>query len=331
MDVAGALHAVLSRYPAALEPRGALESLGGAGGLSGARLWRFHASGGRFAARLWPLEGPARAGLERIHGWIAEAAVTGIVPIPLPARDGSTVQEHVGRLWELVPWMPGVPEKSESPSAARRASALRALAAFHQSLAHHAIQGLSLGLERRCNELHALAETSARNLARSLAPFRSDPLFDLAMRWLDRAVQCAPATLASMRHAATQSVALQPCLRDLRPDHLLFEGDRLTALVDFGAMDFESVAADLARLLLEWIGPDRTQWGDAIAVYSSHRPLSPFEIVLIDLFARSAAVLGGGRWVRWHFLEGRTFNDPEAVREGLGRCLTRLEDLPEAL
>ena len=48
---------------------------------------------------------------------------------------------------------------------------------------------------------------------------------------------------------------MQPCLRDARPEHFLFVENVLTGLIDFGAMDFETVAGDLARLLGEWL-PD---------------------------------------------------------------------------
>ena len=51
-------------------------------------------------------------------------------------------------------------------------------------------------------------------------------------------------------------IRLQPALRDARPEHFLFEDDRLSGLVDFGAMGVESVAADLARLIGEWFDGD---------------------------------------------------------------------------
>jgi homoserine kinase type II len=119
-------------------------------------------------------------------------------------------------------------------------------------------------------------------------------------------------------------VALQPCLRDARPEHFLFSGDRVTGLVDFGAMAIESVAADLARLLSEWVGPDRSARAEGLAAYTPIRPLDGFELALIDVFEDSAALLGAGRWVRWHFLEGRVFDDPSAVAGGIARGLDRL-------
>jgi homoserine kinase type II len=127
-----------------------------------------------------------------------------------------------------------------------------------------------------------------------------------------------------MRRASARKVALQPCLRDARPEHLLFTGDRVTGLVDFGAMAIESVAADLSRLLGEWVGPDRSARAEGLAAYASVRPLDPIELALIEDFEDSAALLGAGHWVRWHFLEARTFDGPSAVAEGITRGLERL-------
>ncbi|HEV3120405.1 MAG TPA: phosphotransferase, partial [Isosphaeraceae bacterium] len=275
----------------------------------------------------WPQEGPERGKLKQIHGWLADAGRLGFVPVPLAARDGQTVQEHAGRLWEVVPWMPGAPERLIPPAKARLVAAMGGLAAFHNSLAHHQITGPSPGMGRRLRELEELVAGGFQSLEQVLTQRKSDPVCALARRWLRAAPVYAPEMIERLRHVASQPVALQPCLRDLRAEHLLFEGDRLTGLVDFGAMDVESVAADLARLLADWVWQDRTMRAEALAAYAASRRLSESELALIDAFARSAAVLGAGHWVRWHFVEGRKFDDPTAVSQGLTRCIERLEKL----
>ena len=89
-------------------------------------------------------------------------------------------------------------------------------------------------------------------------------------------------------------------------------------------MGLEVVSADLARLMSEWLGPDRLARVEALDAYAAVRPLDEAESSLIDAFESSAAVLGAGHWVRWHFLEGRAFDDPEAVSRGIVRGLERL-------
>jgi Ser/Thr protein kinase RdoA (MazF antagonist) len=148
---------------------------------------------------------------------------------------------------------------------------------------------------------------------------QADPCSDLARSWLGLARRLARPVAGSIRPLVDQRRALIPCLRDARPDHFLFEGDRLTGLVDFGALGNETVSADLSRLLTEWVGPDRFAKTEALDAYARVRPLSDDEAALIAPFERSAALLQGARWVRWHFIDGKTFDDPALVRQGLER------------
>jgi homoserine kinase type II len=87
------------------------------------------------------------------------------------------------------------------------------------------------------------------------------------------------------------------------------------------------VAGDLARLLSEWIGPDPKTRAEALDAYASIRRMRECEWTLIGTFDRSAALLGAGHWVRWRYVEGRTFRDHSAVRNGLERGLARLASL----
>src|SRR5206468_88816 len=112
-------------------------------------------------------------------------------------------------------------------------------------------------------------------LERALDRSAADPRRALARRWLALARRLAPAVAALVRREAGRVVGLQPCLRDARPDHFLFEGERPTGLVDFGAMGRDSVAGDLARLLAEWVGPDPAARAEALASYAAIRPLDP--------------------------------------------------------
>jgi homoserine kinase type II len=155
------------------------------------------------------------------------------------------------------------------------------------------------------------------------------PLRIPSLRWITLARRGLPAVVARLRHEAPLIARLQPVLRDPRPEHFLFEGDRLTGLVDFGAMGVDSPSVDLARLLNEWAGADPFARAEALDAYGAIRPLDSTEAARIEVFAESAAWLGPARWIRWHYLEDRRFDDPDAVRIGLDRTLGRLlERLP---
>lgn len=314
---------ILSRYPAIIRPTSAPEPLGNAGGGSGARLWRFASGRGALVARAWPPDGPGRPELERIHRWLAEAEDLGFVPVPIAATDGRTLHDHAGLLWEVSPWHSGQAVLSRPPPRPQLRAGLTALAAFHQVLARHQLRAPSPGLQARLHELNALTlggfDILERAVDRAPSAFGRAP----ARRWLDLARRAAPRVIPPLRRASAHVVALQPCLRDARPEHLLFNSERVTGIVDFGAMAIESVAADLSRLLTEWVGADRSARADALDAYSAVRPLEEAESGLLKVFEDSADLLGGGHWVRWYFVEGRVFNDPEAVLQGLERGVDR--------
>jgi homoserine kinase type II len=321
---------VLSRYPGPFRPVDEPEYLGGAGGLSGARLWRYRAERGRLVLRGWPPHGPGRAHLEQVHRWLLQAADLGFVPAPITDRAGRTLEESQGGFWELAPWMPGAAEAVRPPAPARVRSAFAAMAALHQRLAAERRPGTSPGLAHRHEAITHLLRGGFDALEQAIrtadAP-EHDETRPLAMRWLGLARAAAPRGLDPLREAAGRTVPLQPCLRDARPEHFLFEGDDVTGLVDFGAMGIDCVAGDLARLMGEWLEGDAAARTEALAAYEQIRPLDADEAALIRAFASSSALLIGEHWIRWHYVERRSFDDPSAVARGVARGLAQLERL----
>jgi Ser/Thr protein kinase RdoA (MazF antagonist) len=324
--MSGPARALFDRYPAATRPTSPVEPLGNAGGLSGARLFRFESGRGRLVARQWPPDGPGRERLRQIHAYLKATRDLGFVPVPLPTLDGSTIVELEGRYWEIAPWMTGEADLSRPPAPGRLRAGFGGLAAFLSRLASERIEGLSPGLAQRAQELERLMFGEFEQLRYRLVRSPSDPATPLARLWLDRAIALAPKVAEATRKAAGRPLPLQPCLRDARPDHFLFDGDRLTGLVDFGAMGRDSVAGDLARLLGEGVGPDRGALKEATDAFMAILPLNQAELRAINPFLLANALLGAGHWARWHFIEGRTFDDPDAVVKGLRRGLERLEE-----
>jgi len=321
------------RYPARLGPTGAIQPLGGGGGLSGSRLWRFASSAGEMVIRAWPERGGGRARVEAIHGWLRAAADLEFLPQPVAALDGRTVQEFGGRCWELAPWLPGSAEMSRPPAVERVRAAFEALAMVHRRLAGNSTLGPSPGLNARRDEVTRLVHGGFDAIERAVAARADDPLARPALHWAGLARRIAPAVLAKVEDVRRWSIPLQPCIRDARPEHFLFQGNVVSGLVDFGAMDVECVAGDLARLLGEWFprpecDPLREE---GLAAYRRERPLSTAEEALIDPFESLASLLIAERWVRWRFLEDRRFDAPQAHAQGIARGLERLQRLAERL
>jgi homoserine kinase type II len=318
------LTAVLALYPAGERPVAPPEALGNAGGGSGATLWRYRSGRGIRVVRAWPIDGPRPQDLERIHGWLRRVSALDFVPVPLEALDGRTFHDRAGRLWELAPWCPGTSDLARPPLAVHRRAGFAGLAAFHQALGEESVIGPSPGLQLRLQEMEFLLRGGFDSWYDLVMQSARDGCQELALSWLDRARRHAPVLREELKRDLVHPIACQPCLRDARPDHFLFQNGRLTGLIDFGAMGIDCVAADLARLLSDWIGTDPQVRNSALDEYAAIHPLGEVEWTLVRTFERSLSLLGAGHWVRWHFVEKRPFHDPQAVRRGLERGLERL-------
>lgn len=321
---------VLGRYAPGDRPIAEPTPLGSAGGLSGSRLWRYAASNGPRVLRSWP-EGTGVARVARVHAWLRSTADLPFVARPIAAMDGSTVIGSDGLCWEVAPWLPGE-ATTGPPAVARVRAAFEGLAALHQRLRRVETRvGPSPGLVARRDELRALMEGGFDLLAACLAARVGDPSALDAAAWLGLARGLAPRVLATTTAASNQSLPLQPCLRDARPEHFLFTADTLTGLVDFGAMDVETPAADLARLVGEWLPPATCAGlrAEGLATYGRVRSITAEELAAAEAFEALADVLIGERWVRWRFLESRRFEDDRATAAGIARGLARIRRLDE--
>ncbi len=121
------------------------------------------------------------------------------------------------------------------------------------------------------------------------------------------------------------SVPLFPVIRDLWHDHILFTGDEVTGIVDFGAMRVDSAACDLSRLLASLLGNDREAWEFARLAYNSIRPLSADEWRLAQVLNETNVILAGVNWLDWICVQGRSFDNYDAIYARLDDLLLRLE------
>jgi homoserine kinase type II len=324
------LKRLLDHYPALLQPVALPEPLGNAGGLSGASLWRFTSGAGALVARAWPIDGPDERALLQIHAWLDELTPLGFIPTPARTRDGRTFVQLEDRLWEVAPWMPGSAVRERPWSGARISAGFTALAAVHNRLGSTSTMGPSPGLARRLGEIEWLVGGGFAEFERAFSDPRHNRFGDLIREWIKLARPVVTAWVPILRRALERPAPLQPCLRDARAEHFLFQNDVVTGLVDFGAMGRDTVAGDLARLLGEAVGADPTARRIAMQAYASIRPLEAAESAAIEAFERANAILGAERWARWVGIEGRVFTDAEAPVRGIRRGIERLVEMIKA-
>jgi homoserine kinase type II len=231
-------------------------------------------------------------------------------------------------LWELTEWLPGRPDYHEHPSPARLQSACAALARLHCAWltgATVAGRGVSPSVGRRLEAVRSWQRLLRSGWEPGFPAGDAHPVHAVARRaWglLPRWVERVRPSLVSI---SGQPWALQPCLCDPWHDNLLFEGDQLTGLVDYGSVKVDHVAVDLARLLGSLAEDDADGWQVGLEAYRVVRPLDRHEEELARALDWTGAVVGVVHWLRWLYLEGRAFADRAKVAARLESLVGRIE------
>lgn len=320
-----------------------MQSLGVSGGFSGAVVWRVAACGNELCLRRWPQVHPSLSGLMAIHGLLQHVAISGfdLVPVPLPTRHGETHFVGEDHLWELTPWMPGEALLSSEPTSERLAAAMIALAQFHQAAESYQFQqqkastAPSPGLIDRLMMLRELQQGELQQLWQATRTAEASDLRELAFELLEGMGRSLDKVVGKLEQVAHVPLPLQWCLRDVRHDQLLFVDEQVSGLLDFGAAAVDSVAGDVARLLGSLVHGHPTNrhpanWQAGLEAYTSVRPLSNQELSAIVAFDQGGLLCSATNWVRWLFVEGRSFPQIHALHDQLVWLRTRLQSLAVA-
>jgi homoserine kinase type II len=319
-----AAEVVRSRFPFVVG-RTPLVPLGNRGGFSGARLWRVDSPAGRFCLRAWPPH-ETLDGIQYRHRLMRCARHQGLpfVPAVFDGNDGTSAVCEAGRWWELTEWLEGRADLIQHPTAGRLEAAATALARLHRAWEPFAEAPAPCpAVHRRLaflRDWQGLLGSGWRPEAHAADPLR--PLVERAWPLLLHRLKEVPQRLEAW---TSTNRPVQPCLCDVWHDHLLFEGDRLTGLVDYGAVKPDHVSVDLARMLGSLVGDDPAGWAVGLQAYRRVRPLTADEEGLARVLDRTGTLLGIANWLRWLYHDGRDMEDLSAVRGHLERLLCRVE------
>lgn len=250
-------------------------------------------------------------------------------PFPLTPSSDRTWKSVDGWLWELTRWVPGRADFCERPTDRRLAAAVMAVATFHQAVAKQTLvanqPAVAPSIEIRIERLAGLTPQRCRRMATAIDHRYGAELARLAHQVMQYAELRRDRDLAQLE-GARLPVRLQPCLGDVWHDHLLFSGDQVTGLVDFGAARIDSVATDLARLLGSLVPDQPDRWQFARERYREIMPLGVDEERLLAAIDRVNPLLAGANWVKWLFVEERRFHDVEgSVAKRLEQIALRLQ------
>ena len=244
---------VLREYPADCQPM-SVEFLASAGGFSGARLWRLRHRGECCACGAGPSSILHPSRLEFIQAVLWHVHQEGFVkaPLPLETRSYRGYVSHAGHLWEIAPWLPGRADFCRAPTLPRLRTALATLAEFHQAAASFPLPEPpttpSPGIGESASNWPALVSSGFEAL-RCAMTGRDDPFRASALRILEFATRGAGNVQTALKRTLHAAVPLAPCMPDIWHENILFDGETVTGLIDFGSLRAENVAADVARLL----------------------------------------------------------------------------------
>ncbi|MGH7193245.1 MAG: phosphotransferase enzyme family protein, partial [Candidatus Saccharimonadales bacterium] len=295
-------------------------------------FWRLQAPRGTLCLRRWPSE-QSRQQLEFIQAVLWHVVQEGfsLAPLPLETRSHAGYVEEAGHLWEVTPWMPGEANYRRASSPAKLRAAMHALAGFHLAAVSfpHAERspGSPPGIAQRAERLRAWSPEKLARLQAAISESDWPGLAERAERMLKLFNHAADRVRVTLASAVTLAAPLQPCIRDIWHDHILYLGDQVSGLIDFGAMRIESVAADVARLAGSLCGDESQAWLTALQAYEEMRRFSAEEALLITAYDRANVLLSGMNWLAWIYLEDRVFDDRAAVCRHVDENLRRLERL----
>jgi homoserine kinase type II len=147
-------------------------------------------------------------------------------------------------------------------------------------------------------DLHLKAKDYPGHRANALGP---EGWKSLADKTRERADEVAPGLaeliadeLDFLGNAGPRGLPLGIIHADLFPDNVLFEGGKISGIIDFYFACTDLLAYDLAIALNSWCfdekGFDRVKGKNLLAGYQSKRPLQADEIAALPILARGAAL-----------------------------------------
>jgi aminoglycoside phosphotransferase (APT) family kinase protein len=118
-----------------------------------------------------------------------------------------------------------------------------------------------------------------------------------------------------------------PCLCDVHTGHVLFTGDSVAGVIDYGAMKIDHPAVDLARYLGAATTGDAGRLNVGLDAYRRSGPPVEVPAQLVELLDRSGTAGGLANWLL-RISAGHPIEDPKTVARRMARMLSRLADSP---
>jgi thiamine kinase-like enzyme len=302
-------------------------ALGNAGGFSGAQIWRGEIAGGdRYCLRAWPSGKMTEERLPIIHQAMAALGSLTFVPDLVRTTKGVTWVSSGENLWEITDWMPGKSDFHANQNNARLFAAMRALAMMHEKLKPtREVVAPAPAVKRILRALRNWRELLQSGWKPNFKLPQPGPITGFARRaW--KAISSNTYSIEfTLMDWETRPLPVQLCLCDVWHDHILFEGDAVTGVIDYGAVKPDCVAVDLARLLGSMIPDQPERMHDALSVYSAIHPVPSEVLKLTAVLDHAGSTIGLTNWLRWLYLDTRNYSESASVAKRMQALLKRVE------
>jgi hypothetical protein len=306
---------ILSHYGSALA---GLNWVPVTSGFSGADVWCGENANGTpaFALKRWPSQ-TTTVRLAQIHAWMGQVTHLPYVPTVLRTVEGDTVVQDEDRVWDVTTWLPGVPHALAGKAEVE--NACKAVAELHAVWSQHSQRSPCPGVLRRIEVLTQWLSNPDLSIA-VLQPGLTG-LLSQALAVVERT---APFILQALRPWETVPLLLHPCIRDLRGEHVLYVGEHVAGIVDFGAMDVDSPAIDLARMLGDLVGENEQLLAVGLNKYRQFK--SDFDVGdgFIRLLDRAGMVCSIVGWFA-RLSKNQLQISTESVKNRLSHLIARAE------
>ncbi|QDS98913.1 phosphotransferase enzyme family protein [Adhaeretor mobilis] len=314
-----------------------VQELGSHGGLSGARLWKIDYQEQSYCLRQLPDRPPAER-LAEIHGFLdhLQSQQCQFTPRVMRTLRGETHIFENGHAWELLTWLPGAALPVKDLQGEQTKTALETLATVHilaDSLrtSPEVSSGGSRGIQVRDSTLKGLSQDIYQARMAELI-VTSDSLYaERCQRMFAALRSCLPIIQEEVAKVVQMPLPLRWILGDVHREHLLFTGNEVTGLIDFGAVRVDSPMTDVARLLGSTTLDDHEKWTAGLTAYTLIRRISPSELATMAAFDAGGVAVAANRWLHWLLVSDEEISHlaPSAVQERLCFLTTRLEAMIE--
>jgi Ser/Thr protein kinase RdoA (MazF antagonist) len=279
-------------------------------GLSTAIVYRVETLSNWYALKRWPIlmDRDRLNAIHRFQQYLSDGDKA-CTPRLLKWCHGETLLEAEGVYWEIAEWKSGHPvERLGQSSQTQLLNCVEAIARLHeQSRSYEALVQIAPGLKQRYEGLLHAIEPIEHKRNKFLDSISSHDQYESTKTLKEiylRAMRVIPQVIEPLHRLSETPTVCFWVLRDVWREHLLYRGDQVVGILDFGAARIDWPGLDLARSIGTLLLDSDPRWSIAHSAYLQRRP--DCQITLPDLknVHRASVALSALQWLDW-FAEGQ--------------------------